>query len=201
MSAAPELVLFDLGGVLIELTGVSTMAAMARIDDEQELWHRWLSCPWVRTFESGNCSPDEFAGGVIDDWGLAVGRQEFLELFTSWPVGPLAGAEDLVEATASRVSVGCLTNTNELHWDDNVEHWSLIRRFDHRFASHRMGQVKPDPEMFAQVAEGLPVPKGRVLLLDDNRANVDGARAAGFRAEQVDGVAAARRVLTTAGVL
>jgi FMN phosphatase YigB (HAD superfamily) len=35
----------------------------------------------------------------------------------------------------------------------------------------------------------------RILLLDDNQLNVDGARAAGLRAERVIGVEEARRVL------
>jgi putative hydrolase of the HAD superfamily len=200
MPAVPELVLFDLGGVLIELTGVSTMAGLAGIDDTGELWRRWLDCRWVRAFESGRCGPDEFARGVVDDWELPVEPAAFLEIFTSWPVGPLPGAEEVVVATASRVPVGCLSNPNELHWDDNVEHWPLIGHFDHRLLSHRLGQVKPDPELFARVALEIDVPPGQVLLLDDNQVNVDGALAAGFRAGRVDGVEGARRALAGAGL-
>ena len=57
----PKLVLFDLGGVLIELRGVATMAELSGIDDEGELWRRWLQCRWVRIFESGGCTPGEIA--------------------------------------------------------------------------------------------------------------------------------------------
>jgi hypothetical protein len=48
-----DLVLFDLGGVLIELGGVAAMMELAGIDTDDELWLRWLSCRWVRTFERG----------------------------------------------------------------------------------------------------------------------------------------------------
>ena len=41
----------------------------------------------------------------------------------------------------------------------------------------------------------------RVLFLDDNALNVDGAAAAGFTAIQVRGVDEARRALVAAGVL
>ena len=41
----------------------------------------------------------------------------------------------------------------------------------------------------------------RVLFLDDNLVNVEGAREAGFRAERAQGVEQARAVLVHAGVL
>jgi putative hydrolase of the HAD superfamily len=201
MAVPPGLVLFDLGGVLIELRGVSPMADLAGIDDESELWRRWLGCRWVRRFERGDCDPQEFARGVVDDWDLPVGPAEFLDNFASWPVGPFDGAERLVRQTGSTVPVGCLSNTNVLHWEGRAVHWPLMTRFAHRFVSHHMGAVKPDAEAFAHVADALSMPPDRVLLLDDNQLNVDGARAAGLRAERTVGVAGARRALEEAGVL
>ncbi|HEU5116591.1 MAG TPA: hypothetical protein VFT74_07935, partial [Isosphaeraceae bacterium] len=55
-STAVELVLFDLGGVLIEVPGVEAMIDLTGIDSAEEVWRRWLSCRWVRRFESGGCS-------------------------------------------------------------------------------------------------------------------------------------------------
>jgi FMN phosphatase YigB (HAD superfamily) len=189
------MVLFDLGGVLIELGGAATMADLSGVDDEGELWRRWLDCSWVRAFEAGHCGAEEFSRGVVDDWALPVSPAEFLDVFASWPVGPLEGAERLVRQTAGEVPTGCLSNTNEVHWDGNAEQWPIIAEFGHRFVSHRMGRVKPDAEVFIWVADALGVPPGSVLFLDDVEVNVEGARAAGFRAERVVGVDAARRAL------
>ena len=61
--------------------------------------------------------------------------------------------------------------------------------------------MKPDAEAFTYVADGLSLPPDRVLLLDDNQANVDGARAAGLRAERAVGVDEARRALEDVGIL
>ena len=88
--AAPEIdpaidvVLFDLGGVLVDFGGVEAMKRLSAIDDDDELWRRWLGCPWVRAFERGDCSPDEFARGVVDDWSLPLSAREFLDEFQSW---------------------------------------------------------------------------------------------------------------------
>jgi len=200
MPDPPDFVLFDLGGVLVELRGVPAMAELSGIDDELELWRMWLECRWVRTFEAGQCGPDAFARGVVDDWGLAVGPDEFLQIFTSWPVGPMAGAEDLVRTTAATAAVGCFSNTNVLHWDGNAERWPLMERFGLRFLSHRMGLVKPDAEAFEQVVDALPVPTDRVLYLDDNAVNVDAARSVGMRSEHVNGVDEARVAIVAAGL-
>ena len=64
-----------------------------------------------------------------------------------------------------------------------------------------MGLVKPDREAFAHVVERLGCPAERILFLDDNQINVDGARAVGLDAEVVKGVDAARALLRERGLL
>jgi HAD superfamily hydrolase (TIGR01509 family) len=61
--------------------------------------------------------------------------------------------------------------------------------------------VKPDQALFEHVAGLLPVEPARVLFLDDNLVNVEGARAVGFQAEHARGPAEARRALVERGVL
>jgi putative hydrolase of the HAD superfamily len=196
-----QVVLFDLGGVLIELGGVTSMRELTGIESEDELWRRWLGCPWVRSFESGQCSVDEFAAGLIDDWRLTVAPQAFLDVFAAWPIGPYSGADELVRAVRSAVPTGCLSNTNALHWDDRFVRWPILDAFDYRFLSFELGLLKPDRDLFDRVAELLPAPRGQVLFLDDNQLNVDGAIDAGFAAARVRGVAEAEQALVAAGVL
>ena len=200
-SAAFDLVLFDLGGVLIELSGVSAMRELAGMESDDELWERWLSCPWVRSFERGECTAAEFAAGMVDEWDLPVTPQAFLDAFRAWPVGPMPGAEALVSEVATVVAVGCLSNTNSLHTEEQFSQWGIFAMFEPRFLSHELGVLKPDRELFDRVAERAGVTPERIVFLDDNLINVEGARAAGFRAEHVRGVEAARSALVAVGVL
>jgi glucose-1-phosphatase len=196
-----DLVLFDLGGVLIEVPGVQVMLELTGIASEEELWRRWLTCRWVRSFESGGCSAAEFAAGVVADWQLGLSPAAFLAGFGDWPAGPLPGAAELVTQTRASVATGCFSNTNALHWHGHIAGWPLTGLFDHRFLSFELGAVKPDTAAFAQVAKRLQVPAGRVLFIDDNAVNVAGAAAAGFQAACAAGVAEARQRLTEAAVL
>jgi putative hydrolase of the HAD superfamily len=196
-----DIVLFDLGGVLIDFGGVDAMKELSGIDDDELLWHRWLACPWVRRFECGHCSNIEFAAGVVGDWDLDVTPDDFLDRFQAWLGGPFPGAEALVEQVRRTHPAGCLSNTNALHWDKNFAEWSILDAFDFRFLSFQLGVVKPDRDLFERVAELLPVNADRVLFLDDNLVNVEGAREVGFVAAHVRGVDEARHALVDNGVL
>jgi HAD superfamily hydrolase (TIGR01509 family) len=195
------MVLFDLGGVLIDFGGVGPMKELAGIETDDEVWRRWLTCRWVRRFERGHCSAKDFAAGVVTDWGLTIEAEAFLEAFGSWLGGPLPGAEELVRSVKRAVPIGCLSNTNALHWDHYFGRWPIFDVFDVRFLSFQLGVVKPDRELFDRVAQMLAVPAARVLFLDDNVANVEGATDAGFAARHVRGVGEARQALVAAGVL
>jgi putative hydrolase of the HAD superfamily len=188
-------VIFDLGGVLAEVTGVPTLRAMAGIDSDEELWRRWLTCQWVRAFERGGCTPQEFAAGVVADWELAIAPADFLEQFSGWVNAPYPGAEELVAEVGARCAVGCLSNMNPVHWDTTISHWPLVSRLDHVFLSYRLGMVKPDREIFDHVVDDVGLPASEVLFVDDNKLNVDGAAAAGLQARLARGVAATRTAI------
>jgi putative hydrolase of the HAD superfamily len=196
-----DIVLFDLGGVLIDFGGVGPMKVLAGIETDDELWQRWLTCRWVRSFERGECSPDEFATGMVEDWALTMTPQQYLAEFQGWPFRVLPGADALVAGVREHTPVGCLSNTNVLHWDDHFAEFPILDAFDFRFLSFQLGIVKPDRELFDRVAEVLPVPAKRVLFLDDNILNVEGAAAAGFVARHVKGVDEARAALVEIGVV
>jgi putative hydrolase of the HAD superfamily len=196
-----DVVLFDLGGVLLEVGGVGPMRQLSGIDTDEELWARWLACPWVQRLEAGRCSPEDFAAGVVTDWDLPVSAEEFLTTFGAWVNQPMAGAAELVAATADSARIGCLSNTNAYQWDAHFGALPLIGAFEFRFLSFELGLVKPDPAIFGAVAARLPAQPARVLFLDDNAVNVESAVEFGFRAHLVRGVGEARRALVDAGVL
>ena len=101
-----DLVLFDLGGVLIEPGGVGPLRELAGIESDEELWTRWLGCTWVQSFESGACTPEEFAAGFVSEWMLDLSPDDFLAEFATWPQGPFPGADALVERVRAEVPGG-----------------------------------------------------------------------------------------------
>lgn len=177
---------------MMKLTGIPTA---------EEVWRRWLTCRWVRAFESGGCSEKEFADGLIEDWRLSITRVDLLDAFQEWVTVPFVGAEQLVSDTRAVVPVGCLSNTNAAHWDRHLGKGALADLFDHLFLSFQMGKLKPDPETYEHVKATLGLPAERIMFLDDNEMNVEAASAAGIRAMRASGVDEARSCLVDAGVI
>ncbi|MGH8674774.1 MAG: HAD family hydrolase [Burkholderiales bacterium] len=176
-------VLFDLGGVLVENTGAQGLASLLpyRLSRE-EMWARWLGSEAVREFERGQISPEAFAERFIKEWRLQIGAAEFMASFATWPKGLYSGAAKLVRNLRARHRVACLTNTNALHWARFPE---VPELFDAIFASHLTGFLKPDPEAFEHVIRELDVQPDAVYFLDDLLQNVEAARKVGIHAVQV----------------
>lgn len=197
---APDIraVLFDMGGVLVELGPLAELLGDAM--DGEEFWPRWLASPSVRGLESGRCSVDEFAQGLVDELQLRIGPDEVIERFTRFPRGLYPGAVDVVASVPDDVVTGVLSNTNPLHWDDQADAEAIRGLCQHAFLSYLLGAVKPDREIFDLVANELGIEPGHILFLDDNQINVDGARAAGWSAEVAKGPAEAAAALERYGL-
>jgi glucose-1-phosphatase len=197
-----EVVLFDLGGVLVELHGMDTMLGWLNNKlTPEEFWSLWLSSPVVRQFESGRATPDEFADQVINDLALPVGKQDFLATFTSWAAGLYPGALELVHSVPARFTRATLSNTSVLHWSRLMNEFQLEQPFHKHFASHITGRLKPDQEAFENVVETLGCKPSSVFFLDDNRLNVDAAQRSGMHAVRVNGPLEARNALIEAGII
>ena len=197
-----DLILFDLGGVLIELSGIQQMLDWSRdISSEKDLWRRWLSSPAVRDFESGQSSPDRFARAMIAEFNLSVPPQLFLEAFTRWAKGLYAGANVMLESLSRHYLLGILSNTNEIHWHRFETEMNFLGYFDFVYPSHLTGHLKPDRETFRYVAKACGHRPGRILFLDDNTLNTDSAKSTGFNACTVSGVSGVLRQLTAMNLI
>lgn len=197
-----DVILFDLGGVLIELAGVEKMLEWSpEIATADDLWRRWLHSDAVRRFETGAIGRLEFATAVIGEFAVPVGPDEFLAAFTWWPRAVFPGALELLATMRERYRLASVSNTNEIHWDRFANAWSLDASFHHNFPSHLVGKLKPDAEYFEHVLEAVGARPERVLFIDDNAINVDAAARLGIVTRRVAGVDGARQAFRELGML
>ena len=118
-----------------------------------------------------------------------------------WAIGPYPGTSELLTELQNTVGIGCLSNINVMHWQDQSERWPVLTTFDDHFLSFELGLRKPDRAVFQAVADRLRLRPERILFMDDVAVNVDAARAFGFHAEQVRGVDGAISVLQDVGLV
>ena len=82
------------------------------------------------------------------------------------------------------IKTGILSNIGDAMEAGIVARFPWIADFTHRTFSHRLGIAKPDAAIYQHSAEGLGVPTGEILFVDDREENVAAARAAGMHAIQ-----------------
>jgi glucose-1-phosphatase len=197
-----RVVLFDVGGVLVELSGLAVLLSwLGHRFSAEQIRKLWLTSPTVRSFETGKMQPAAFAEQMISELGLEVGNEQFLaELYTR-SQRILPGAVELVRRVPPYYVRATLCNTNALQWPGLIEQPDLFGAFDHHFASHLTGKIKPDEEAFQHVLATLGCEGPETLFLDDSQLNVAVAKRVGMVAFQVQGAVEAERALREAEVL
>ena len=189
MNPPAKLLLFDIGGVFVQLSGVDQMLAWTKgLHTEKELWNLWLHSRAVKSFETGRIPPDDFAAELIREFSLPVDVPTFLAAFISWTTQPFPGFKELMAGLNGGYLTASLSNTNELHWDNLCDSLGIDTLFHHNFPSHELGCMKPDKASFCHVLNTLGVAPEETLFFDDTSVNIDAARALGIRAHQVCGV-------------
>lgn len=182
MSASSELklILFDLGGVLLQLNDPITTFGLDC--SEAEFHQNWLLSPAVRAFERGAITATQFASSITQEMGLPYNAKIFLERFAAWPGLPFPNAVDLVERIPERYSCAVLSNTNSLHWQSlNIES-CFGNRFERYFLSYETGLLKPDEHAFTNVINQYDCVPEQILFFDDNPLNVIAAGELGMHA-------------------
>ena len=188
-----DVLLFDLGGVLVEFSGVQGLAVLlqGRLSESQILGKMSHYLP-MEQFGLGKISREEFGNLFVKDWNLELPTEDFLQEFQSWSKCLYPGAVELLTLLRPRFRLAALSNSNELHWERNTNNLGVNNLFEVAISSHQVGLYKPDPQMYLIALERLGVSPSRVMFFDDVAANVNAASALGIQAFQVDGVEGVR---------
>jgi putative hydrolase of the HAD superfamily len=199
---AIKVILFDLGGVLVRWDGVMELVKLAdgKLTREQSRGY-FLESEWMKLFETGSCTPKEFADGVVAELNLPLRSDEFLHTFISWDHGFQPGAIELLDTLKPHFLLACLSNNNTLHWSRLCKRYNLTDKFHRLYPSHETGLVKPSREAFEYVLKDIGGVPEEYLFFDDNRECVEKAQYIGFKACQVLGVEEVKRTLKELNVL
>lgn len=194
-------VLFDVGGVLVELNGLPSIAKL--LDSNQSLediYQRWMAAPSVIGHETGKLTTDEFATAVVKDLQLSISPEAFMANFATWIVGTFPDTFALLDAIPTTLKVGALSNTSAAHWQE-VQATGLTEKIEHLFLSHEIGYLKPSAPAFQAAVKGLGVTAEEIIFFDDVLENVDAANAFGLNAHQVLNPAEAKQILIQHGLV
>jgi FMN phosphatase YigB (HAD superfamily) len=177
--AALEVVLFDLGGVLLPFDRerrVRTMSRALKIAPEKA--RAFMASDLHARLDIGRADEDELALALSDLAGRPVPREEALTLILSVFEPPNVALWDLAATLKERVRVGGFSDNpvfvREVFPDGHA--------FEPMFWSAELGLTKADARAYAAVEASLAVNPGAILLIDDMPGNVALARDIGWDA-------------------
>lgn len=194
-----QVILFDLGGVLLRLNDpIETFGLDITLDEWRE---RWLRSPSVRIFESGRIDTEEFAKRIVREADLPYGWEEFITRFDRWPDRLFDDTIDVLQSIPDEYRKALLSNINALHWQRPEIAGAISPHVDRVFLSYETGFVKPDREAFDLVVREYGCRPDEILFLDDTVSSVATAAELGIRSIHVVGIDAVREALTERGIL
>ncbi len=193
-----QLILFDLGNVLVELDGFPWFKHQNNKLKLDEIHQRWLALDSVRLFETGKIDEDCFFQQAFSE--LSLDKQDetidsFSEKYRNWVINFYPGTRELLQELQSKFQIACLSNTNPYHIRHLKNVSNELDLFEHCFFSHEIGHIKPDPQAFWHVMKKLSIEPENILFLDDSRDNVLAAKQCGMQAAQVLGLEEVKQVL------
>ncbi len=182
----PELIIFDLGRVLVDFDFRLVIKRLARYTpfSEKEIRRYFMQTPLWDSFERGEVEPKDFFLQLSKSLKLKnLSFKEFVPLwnsiFTEKP-----DAVSILARLRGRYRIALLSNVNILHWEHVKETHDFIQWFDHPVASWEVGQRKPDFDIYRTTLHAAGVAPQKAVFIDDVESHVVAARALGMQAYQ-----------------
>jgi putative hydrolase of the HAD superfamily len=183
-----EAVVFDLGGVLLEV-GFETVFASWAADAGTTaafIRERFHFDAAYEQHERGEINASQYFAALRRSLNLDLTEEQFRSGWNQCVRGEIPGVAALVSAFGDRLPIYVFSNTNAAHYTDwGPRYQHLMRPFRRLFMSHEMGMRKPEARAFEFIASEIGVDLPKILFFDDTTENVTGARAVGMLAVHV----------------
>ena len=186
----PPVLLFDFGGVLVDLDRDRVLSAFARLGmNIAPLLGTFKQAGVLSQLESGKIDVPTFCRQLRElTHQPDAADQDIVAAWRSYLATVPPERLEMILRIRQHYAVNLLSNTNIVHWqmaEDTLFAYNglgVSDFFDHVFLSFQLGAEKPAPEVFEKVAAGLGVAPNDILFLDDSEVNCEAARACGFHA-------------------
>ena len=184
-----DALLFDLGGVLIDVDYHKTIDAFAQlgVQNPSDLYNQFGQNQLFDQYEKGEVSSkffleqlktltkiDTIESDIVIAWNAMIG---------DFPTEKL----DFIAELSQHNPCFLLSNTNEIHLKKAIENLqkTAFKNIDDLFIkcyySYIIGKRKPEVETFKWVIDQMGMEANKVLFIDDSPQHIEGARKAGLQ--------------------
>ncbi len=193
-------VIFDIGNVLVHFRWRELYAELGYTGEKFErIADATVRNPWWEEFDKGLMTTEE----VIDRFAERVPeyRTEISEIYEPKNLGELVRLYDyaipwIQELKADGYRVYILSNWSKPAYDANLDtNLRFLSEVDGALMSFQEGIIKPDRKIYELICSRYDIDPKEAVFLDDNAANIEGARAFGLNAIHFKNYEQAKREL------
>ena len=183
-------IVFDLGGVLVDLDFKSTINGLqkAGFTNVKEQLQAFDQDGIFKKFELGEISADEFRASIRKNSSVSLTDEEVDSLWNLMLLEIPREKLELILDLRSKYMVYLLSNTNSIHWDYvcknafNYRGFRMDDYFEETFLSYEMHLAKPDKAIFEKMLNDANLLPEETLFIDDLEANCKAAEEVGIHA-------------------
>jgi glucose-1-phosphatase len=187
-------IIFDLGGVVINISYQRTVNAFKRIgfDNFDAIYSQIKQTHLFDLLETGQIPPQAFCL-EIQKYKHNLSDKDIKQAWSSMIVNMPAEHIPLLINIRKKYNTYVLSNTNAIHIDYFNEYLvktfgrnPLPDMFDKLYYSHEINQRKPDPEAYETVLADAGLNPDETIFIDDLYANIAGAKKLGIHAYHLE---------------
>lgn len=182
-------IIFDLGGVLLNIDPTKTIEAFGRLGMKQLIGDKGLSYDHdiFYLMEQGKVTPEEFRNGVRQLIPAEVTDDQIDTAWTAMLLDFPANRVELVKNLRNKYKIYLFSNTNAIHvakYQANFKSqhgFDVSSLFEIDFYSNEIGYRKPSPESFQEIIRLSEINPEESIFIDDSLPNVEAAIGCGLK--------------------
>lgn len=203
-------IIFDLGGVIINLDTAATIAEFNKLSNKpfENIYTQLQQTPLFDLFDKGLIGEPEFFNGLKVAMEAEPGDDLMLQAWNAMLLDFPLHRLELLKALKSKYRLFLLSNTNETHVREfeasllkSQGYQNLEPFFEKVYYSCRMGMRKPDREIFDYVLKENQLVPEETLFIDDTLHHIEGALKTGIQAHLLPKGKEAEALLRDLGLL
>ncbi len=182
-------IIFDLGGVLIDLDYKKTIDAFVQIGmvDFESVYSQSDQQKLFSDYETGQISTQYFINQLLPFLKSGISPNKVVEAWNAMILDVPAAKIELLERLKKDYPLFLLSNTNDLHVPEVRKKWAKVTNkplesfFNTVYFSHEMKLRKPHPEIFTTVCSLENLNPIKTLFIDDSIQHIEGANSIGLQ--------------------
>jgi putative hydrolase of the HAD superfamily len=198
-----RVVVFDYGEVISLAPSADAVARLERIAGVDSARFRASYDAHRDELDRGTTSIREYWDLVAADtgaeWSEATVHELWAADFTSWISVDRAVFEVIADLHAGGTRIAVLSNAG-FDFGSPFRFSPISRFFERMFISSEMRKLKPEPDIYLEVAGELGITCAEMIFIDNKQVNVDGAAALGITGHHFVGAVVLRRFLESLAV-